>query len=85
MATQNEFSHYSLEELEKKKKHFKRLQFVMLGLTGVAIVVLSIAAAVKDNMQAFQLVPFLIIGGVVFPFLVFGPIRKKIQAEIENR
>lgn len=85
MAPNNEFARYSLEELNKKKKHFKRLQIMMLVLTGVAIIIVSIAAGVKHNMQAFQLVPFLIIGGVVFPFLVFTPIRKKIQQEIESR
>ena len=85
MAVENEFSRYTIEELEKKKKHFKRLQGMMLLLTGVSVVIISVAAATKDNMQVFQLIPFLIIAGVAFPLLVFTPIRKKIQAEIDNR
>ena len=76
---------YSLEELEKKKKHFKRLQIMMLVLTAVSAIILTIAALVKNNNQAYQLIPFLVIAGVVFPLLVFSPIRKKIQAEIESR
>jgi hypothetical protein len=85
MAVENEFSRYTIEELEKKKKYFKRLQGMMLLLTGVSVVIISVAAATKDNMQVFQLIPFLIIAGVAFPLLVFTPIRKKIQAEIDNR
>ena len=85
MATENEFSHYTLNELEKKKKHFKRLQVMMLILTGMATVILTIAALVKNNPQAYQLIPFLVIAGVIFPFVIFGPIRKKIQTEMESR
>ncbi|WP_323756494.1 hypothetical protein [Roseivirga sp.] len=85
MSTQNEFSKYSLEELEKKKKHFKRLQIMMFALTALSAILLTIAALVKHNNQAYQLIPFLVIAGVVFPLLVFMPIRKKIQAEIESR
>ena len=85
MSTQNEFSKYTLEELEKKKKHFKRLQIVMLVLTAISAIILVVTALVKHNPQAYQLIPFLVIAGVVFPFLVFKPIRKKIQTEIESR
>ncbi len=85
MAETNEFAHYTLEVLESKKKRFRRLQLMMLIMTGSAIVIVSVAAAMKENMQVFQLVPFLIIAGVVFPFLVFSPIRKKIQIEINSR
>ena len=85
MADSNEFAKYTLEVLENKKKRFKKLQYMMLGMTASAIIIVSVAAAVKDNMQVFQLVPFLIIAGVVFPFLIFSPIRKKIQLEIDSR
>lgn len=85
MAEANEFSRYTLEVLEKKKRHFRKLQAMMLIMTGTAIVIVSVAAVTKDNMQVFQLVPFLVIAGVVFPFLIFGPIRKKIQIEIDSR
>ena len=85
MGETNEFAQYTLEVLESKKKRFRRLQWMMLIMTGTAIIVVSVAAAVKENMQVFQLVPFLIIAGVVFPFLIFSPIRKKIQLEIDSR
>ena len=85
MADTNEFAQYTLEVLEGKKKRFRRLQLMMLIMTGSCIVIVSVAAAVKENMQVFQLVPFLIIAGVVFPFLIFSPIRKKIQLEIDSR
>lgn len=85
MATQNEFSKYSIEELHKKKTHFKRLQIMMLALTALSAIILIITALVKHNNQAYQLIPFLVIAGIVFPLLVFLPIRKKIQAEIDNR
>ena len=54
-------------------------------MTGVSIIIIAIAAKTKENMQVFQLVPFLVILGVVFPFIIFGPIRKKIQLEIDSR
>ena len=85
MGEINEFSSHTLEVLESKKKRFRRLQLLMLIMTGTAIIIVSVAATVKENMQVFQLVPFLIIAGVVFPFLIFSPIRKKIQLEIDSR
>lgn len=85
MADNNEFADYTLEVLEGKKRRFKKLQLMMLIMTGSAIVIVAVAAALKDNTQIFQLVPFLIIAGVVFPFLIFSPIRKKIQLEIDSR
>ena len=85
MVDSNEFSKYTPEVLENKKKRFKRLQYMMLIMTGSAIIVVSVAAAVKENSQVFQLIPFLVIAGIVFPFLIFSPIRKKIQSEIDSR
>lgn len=85
MVDRNEFSKYTLEVLENKKKRFKRLQYMMLIMTTSAIIVVSIAAAVKENSQVFQLIPFLVIAGIIFPFLIFSPIRKKIQSEIDSR
>lgn len=85
MSVENEFSRYSLEELEKKKKHFRKLQIMMLVLTAISVIVITVAAISKNNMQVFQLIPFLVIAGVAFPLLVFTPIRKKIQLEIDNR
>lgn len=85
MVDSNEFSKYTLEVLENKKKRFKRLQYMMLIMTTSAIMVVSIAAVVKENGQVFQLIPFLVIAGIVFPFLIFSPIRKKIQSEIDSR
>ena len=85
MVDSNEFSKYTLEVLESKKKQFKRLQYMMLIMTTSAIIIVSIAAVVKENSQVFQLIPFLVIAGIVFPFLIFSPIRKKIQSEIDSR
>ena len=85
MVDSNEFSKYTPEVLENKKKRFKRLQYMMLIMTTSAIMVISIAAVVKENSQVFRLIPFLVIAGIVFPFLVFSPIRKKIQSEIDSR
>lgn len=58
---------------------------MMLILTAVSVVIITIAAVAKNNMQVFQLIPFLVIAGVAFPLLVFTPIRKKIQMEMDNR
>ncbi len=57
----------------------------MLVLTIVSIVVIAIAAVTKDNMQVFQLIPFLITFGIALPLVIFNPIRKKIQVEIDSR
>lgn len=85
MSQANEFSHYSLEVLEKKKSYFKKLQVRMLILTIVSIIIISVAAVTKDNMQVFQLIPFLITFGIALPLVIFNPIRKKIQTEIDSR
>lgn len=85
MSQANEFSQYSIEVLEKKKKYFKNLQVMMLIMTVVFTLIIAIAAVTKDNMKVFQLIPFLVIAGVAFPLLIFGPIRKKIQVEIDSR
>lgn len=85
MSQANEFSRYTIEVLEKKKRYFKNLQMMMLVMTIVFTIVIVIAAVTKDNMKVFQLIPFLIIAGVAFPLLIFGPIRKKIQVEIDSR
>ncbi|MCE7996788.1 MAG: hypothetical protein HEP71_32810 [Roseivirga sp.] len=85
MSQVNEFSQYTLEVLEKKKRYFKRLQVRMLVLTIVSIIIITVAALTKDNMQVFQLIPFLITFGIALPLVIFNPIRKKIQLEIESR
>lgn len=85
MSQVNEFSQYTLEVLEKKKRYFKRLQVRMLVLTIVSIIIITVAALTKDNMQVFQLIPFLITFGIALPLVIFNPIRKKIQVEIESR
>ena len=82
---QNEFKKYSLPELEKKKVSFRRRQLFIMIFCGVIILILTTVAIVKKNNEMYQLIPFLLISGVGLPFIVFNPIRKKIQLEIDSK
>lgn len=81
----NEFAKYSLPELEKKKVSFKKRQIFIMTFCGIAILILSVVAIVKKNNEMYQLIPFLLISGVAMPYIVFNPIRKKIQQEIDKK
>lgn len=82
---ENEFAKYSLPELEKKKISFKRRQIFIMSFCGITVLILTIIAIVKKNNEMYQLIPFLLISGVALPYIVFNPIRKKIQMEIDKK
>ena len=80
---ENEFEEYSLPELEAKKTKFKKRQFFIMAVCGITVLILTIAALIKKNNSMYQLIPFLLISGVGMPYIIFNPIRKKIQKEID--
>ncbi len=81
----NEFAKYRLEELEAKKtKTHKRHLFLGFFSLGVSLI-LAVAALVKDTNEFLQFIPFIITTGVVMPYFIFVPMKKKIQKEIDSR
>lgn len=85
MSDENEFAVYSLEELESKKKRFKRIQVGMILMAAIVSAVLTIVTLVKDASNGLQIVPIILVVGIAYPLLAFGPMRKKIQEEIDSR
>ena len=81
----NEFAKYSLPELERKKITFKRRQLFIMIFCGISVLLLTVVAIVKKNNEMYQLIPFLLISGVGLPYIVFNPIRKKIQQQIDKK
>lgn len=81
----NEFQKYSLPELEAKKVKFKKRQLFIMIVCGVSVLILTIVAIIKKSTETYQLIPFLLISGVGMPLIIFNPIRKKIQKEIDSR
>ena len=85
MEAENEFSHYTLPQLEKKRKYFKTVQMIIPSFALVAALILLFAGISKGNNQVFFMIPIFLSLGFLLPFMVFGPIRKKIQLEINAR
>ena len=85
MATENEYADYSLDELKKKEQRFKKLQKLMMIAAVVVSVLIAGLAYSRGADQGYKMVPLVLIAGIVYPFLGYGGIRKKIQAEIEAR
>jgi len=82
---ENEFQKYSLPELEAKKISFKKRQIFIMVVCGLSVLILSVFAFLKKSTETYQIIPFLLISGVGLPIIIFNPIRKKIQKEIEIR
>ena len=85
MEAQNEFSRYSLPQLEKKKKYFRTVQMTIPGFALIAAAVLLFAGISKENNQVFFMIPIFLSVGFILPLMVFVPLRKKIQLEIDSR
>jgi uncharacterized membrane protein len=82
---ENEFAKYSITELERKKTSFKKRQLFIMIFCGISVLILSIVAIINKNNEMYQLIPFLLISGVALPYIVFNPIRKKIQQQIDTK
>ncbi len=82
---ENEFSGYSIEELEVKKKRFLKLQKVISVIAIIFALTVVILAISKQASQLYSLSGLLLVLGIGYPMMAFGPIRKKIQEEIDSR
>lgn len=85
MSEQNEYSDYNVDELNRKLSKFKKLQAIMTVLAIVASVAIAAVSFIKDTPQGYKMIPIFLIVGIAYPYLAFGGIRKKIQAELEGR
>lgn len=85
MALENEYADYSVDELKKKAERFKKLQkIMMIGAVVVALLIAGVAFT-RGAEQGYKMIPLVLIAGIVYPLLGYGGIRKKIQAELEER
>jgi len=85
MSDQNEFSNHSIEELKQKQKKFKAIQKVIVIL---CLLTASIAIAVsiwKETSELYPVIGLTLIIGIAYPIMAFGPMQKKIQAELDSR
>lgn len=85
MSNENEFSGYSIEELEAKKKKFLKLQQIISGMAILFAIIIGAIAFSKEATQLYPVIGLLLILGIGYPMMTFGPIRKKIQEEMDNR
>ncbi|MBO3700449.1 hypothetical protein [Roseivirga sp. E12] len=85
MSDRNEFADHSIEELKQKQKKFKAIQKVILIL---CLITSSIAIGVsiwKETSELYPVIGLTLIIGIGYPIMAFGPMQKKIQAEIDSR
>ncbi|NVJ47178.1 MAG: hypothetical protein HWE07_08610 [Cytophagia bacterium] len=85
MSEQNEYSDYNVDELNRKLSKFKKLQMAMTIAAVLASLAIAIVSYIKDAPQGYKMIPIFLIVGIAYPYLAFGGIRKKIQAELEER
>jgi len=85
MARENEYQQFSIEELNSKATRYKKIQ---LGMMIMSVIFASIIAAVtyaKGGDNGYQIIPILLLAGIVYPLITFGSMRKKILKEIGKR
>jgi len=85
MARENEYQSYSIEELTSKAIRYKKIQ---MGIMIMSVVFATIIAAVtyaKGGENGYQIIPILLLAGIIYPLLTFGSMRKKILQELNKR
>lgn len=85
MSDQNEFSGYSVEELELKKLKFKKIQRAILILCLISAAVAVVVSISEKTSELYPVIGLILVLGIGYPLMAFVPIRKKIQAEIDSR
>ena len=85
MFTDNEFSQYSVEKLTRMAKQFKTRQQVIMIFGLTAAVVIALMAIGNGNTGMYPVAGLLIVMGVGYPLMSFGPIRKKIQEALDAK
>ena len=85
MSRQNEYSGFSIEELNLKAAKYKRVQMGMMIMSVAFSAIIAIASYIKGSETGYQIIPILLLAGTIYPLLTFGSMRKKIQKEISTR
>lgn len=85
MARENEFQQYSVEQLESKANRYKKIQLGMMLMSVVFAAIIAAVTYAKNSENGYQIIPILLLVGIVYPLLTFGNMRKKILKEIGNR
>ena len=85
MSSKNEYSGFSIEELNVKAAKYKRIQMGVMIMSFAFSAIIAIASYTKGSDIGYQIIPILLLAGTVYPLLTFGNIRKKIQKEISTR
>ena len=57
----------------------------MIIMAVVVSAIIAIMTLVKGSNNSLPMVPIILIVGLAYPLLAFGPMRKKIQEEIDSR
>lgn len=83
MCSENEFSQYSSEKLNKMAGQFKKRQQIIMGIGVAAAIVIAVMAIASGNSGMYPVAGLLIVMGIGYPVMTLGPIRKKIQEAIE--
>lgn len=85
MARENEYQGYSVEELNSKASRYKKMQFGMMIMSVVFAGIIALVTYAKGQESGYQIIPILLLAGIIYPILTFGSMRKKIQKEIGSR
>ena len=85
MASKNEFQQFTVEELNTKAERYKKIQFGMMGMAIIFAVIIASVTYAKGGESGYQIIPILLLAGIVYPLLTYGSMRKKILKEIGKR
>ena len=85
MSSENEFSKYSAEKLNKMASQFKKRQQIIMIIGITAAAVIGFMAIGSGSTGMYPVAGLLIVMGVGYPLMTLGPIRKKIQEAIEHK
>lgn len=85
MLVKNEFEGYSIEELEVKKKKFKKLQTILMSFSVVIAIAVAIYAYSIGSTEGYTVIPIILIVGFGYPLWAFGNLRRNAQREIDSR
>ena len=85
MARENEYQAYSVEELTNKASRYKKIQMGMMIMSVLFAAIIALVNYSKGGGTGYQIIPMLLLAGIVYPLLTFGSMRKKILKEINSR
>ena len=85
MSRENEYANYTADELNAKAAKYKRIQMGMMIMSVAFSAIIAIASYLKGSESGYQIIPILLLAGIIYPLLTFGSMRKKIIKELGSR